>query len=171
MYGYVRPFILFKTKVMHTYETDHRNNRIDFAPKVDLGFMLITFFVFTTSLMEQKAFQLHVPDDDLSTTVQSPVSATITLTLQENGAVDYLEGSNEHILAKGTAYLYGNPSLRDYLINKRQRIIQQLGSDSQYTVLIQRTAQSNYKELIDVLDEMSITAISKYVLIEEKPRQ
>ncbi len=156
-------FILFKTKAMHTIETDHRNIRIDFAPMVDLGFLLITFFVFTTSLMEQKAFQLHVPDDDFSTTVQSPVSATITLTLKENGAVDYFEGSNEHILAKGTAYLYGNPSLRDHLINKRQRIIQHLGSDSQYTVLIQPTAQSNYKELIDVLDEMTITAISKYV--------
>lgn len=158
---------------MHTIETnaDHRTIRIDFAPMVDLGFLLITFFVFTTSLMEQKAFELHVPTDDSISTVQSPVSATITLTLQENGAVDYLEGSNEHILAKGTAYLYGNPSLRDHLLDKRQRIIQQLGSDNQYTVLIQPTQHSNYKELIDVLDEMTITAINKYVLIDERPRQ
>ena len=156
---------------MHTTETAHKNIHIDFAPMVDLGFLLITFFVFTTSMMEQKAFELHVPDNDSSSTVQSPLSATITLTLQENGAIDYLEGTNKHILAKGRAYLYGKPSLRDHLLDKRQRIIQQLGSDSQYTVLIQPTAQSNYKELIDVLDEMTITAISKYVLIEEKPRQ
>ncbi len=150
---------------------DKRTIRIDFAPMVDLGFLLISFFVFTTSLMEQKAFELHVPDDDSISTVQSPVSATITLTLKENGIVDYLEGNEQHILAKGTAYLYSNPSLRDLLLDKRQRIIQQLGSDSQYTVLIQPTKESNYKELIDVLDKMTINAISKYVLIEEKPRQ
>lgn len=158
---------------MHTIETnaDHRNIRIDFAPMVDLGFLLITFFVFTTSLMEQKAFELKVPQDDSNTTVQSPVSATITLTLKENGIVDYLEGNQQHILAKGTAYLYGKPSLRDHLMDKRQRIIQKLGSDSQYTVLIQPTKESNYKELIDVLDEMTITAINKYVLIDKRPRQ
>ena len=161
--------ISFKTTVMHAIETkdDQRNIRIDFAPLVDLGFLLITFFVFTTSLMQQKAFGLHIPDEGDS--VQSPVSATITLILRENGSVDYLEGNDQHILAKGTAYLYSKPSLRDHLQDKRQRIIGQLGSDSQYTVLIQPTDQSNYKELIDVLDELTITAIRKYVLIDAKP--
>jgi biopolymer transport protein ExbD len=54
-------------------------------------------------------------------------------------------------------------------LNKRQRIINQFGTDEQYTVLIQPTSNSNYKELVDVLDEMAITDIKKYVLLTDKP--
>ena len=131
--------------------TDKRVVRIDFAPMVDLGFLLITFFVFTTSLMEPKAFGLHVPDEGKGT--EAPLSATITLTLLENGRIDYMEGSEAHVLAKGSTHLYQQQLLRKHLLEKREHIIEQLGSDEQYTVLIQPTAQTNYKEMVDVLDE------------------
>jgi biopolymer transport protein ExbD len=165
------PAISYKTIVMSSIENknDKRTVGIDFAPMVDLGFLLITFFIYTTTLMEQKAFGLNVPAEGGFT--NSPVSSTITLTLKENGAVDYLEGNKEHILAEGTAYLYGKPSLRDHLINKRQRIISQSGNDSQYTVIIQPTVNTNYKEVVDVLDEMTITGINKYVLVDDKAKQ
>ncbi|MEJ8818053.1 ExbD/TolR family protein [Lacibacter sp. H407] len=145
---------------------DKRAVRIDFAPMVDLGFLLITFFVFTTSLMEPKAFGLHMPEDGIET--QAPLSATITLTLLENGRIDYLEGSEAHVLTKGSTHLYQQQSLRKHLLEKRERIIEQLGSDEQYTVLIQPTSQTNYKEMVDVLDEMTITGIKKYVLLQDK---
>ncbi|NCU05378.1 MAG: biopolymer transporter ExbD [Chitinophagaceae bacterium] len=144
-----------------------RNIRIDFAPMVDLGFLLITFFIFTTSLLEPKAFGLHLPDAGDGTL--SPLSSTITLTMHANGAVDYLEGNETNVLAKGTAFLYGKPSLREHLLEKRKRIIAQTGNDEQYTVVIKPTAQTNYKEVVDVLDEMTITGIKKYVLMDDKP--
>nr|WP_294902796.1 biopolymer transporter ExbD [uncultured Lacibacter sp.] len=143
-----------------------RNIRIDFAPMVDLGFLLITFFIFTTSLLEPKAFGLHLPDEGDGTL--SPLSSTITLTMHANGAVDYLEGNETNVLAKGTAFLYGKPSLREHLLEKRKRIIAQAGNDEQYTVLIKPTAQTNYKEVVDMLDEMTITGIKKYVLMDDK---
>jgi biopolymer transport protein ExbD len=142
------------------------NLRIDFAPMVDLGFLLITFFVFTSSLLEPKAFGLHVPDEGEG--VQSPLSATITLTMLANGRIDYLEGNETHVLAKGSTHLYEQQLLRKHLLDKRKRIIEQLGSDDQYTVLIQPTEQTNYKEIVDVLDEMTITGIKKYVLLQDK---
>ncbi len=142
------------------------NLRIDFAPMVDLGFLLITFFVFTSSLLEPKAFGLHVPDEGEG--VQSPLSATITLTMLANGRIDYLEGNETHVLAKGSTHLYEQQLLRKHLLDKHKRIIEQLGSDDQYTVLIQPTEQTNYKEIVDVLDEMTITGIKKYVLLQDK---
>jgi biopolymer transport protein ExbD len=159
---------LFKTTLMSAIEntSDQKVIRIDFAPMVDLGFLLITFFIFTTSLMEPKAFGLHVPDDGEG--VLAPLSATITLTLLENGRIDYLEGNDTHVLAKGSTHLYQQQSLRKHLLEKRNRIIEQLGSDEQYTVIIQPTAQTNYKEIVDVLDEMTITGIKKYVLMSDK---
>ena len=140
--------------------------RIDFAPMVDLGFLLITFFIFTTKMQESKAFGLHIPAEGEGTVIMN--SATITLTMKQNGVIDYMEGNEQNIIQKGTVVLYGKPSLRDQLINKRKRIIEQLGSDSNYTVLIQPSKFTNYKELIDVLDEMTINDIKKYVLLNEK---
>ena len=143
-----------------------QNIRIDFAPMVDLGFLLITFFIFTTQMQESKAFNLNMPADGNETEVME--STTITLTMKENGAVDYFEGTAANILRQGTVALYTQPSLRDQLIDKRKRILQQHGTDSNYTVLIQPTSYTNYKEVIDVLDEMIINDIKKYVLMDEK---
>jgi biopolymer transport protein ExbD len=153
---------------MNAIENDskRKNLQIDFAPMVDLGFLLITFFIFTTKMQENKAFGLNMPTDGEGTVTMN--SATITLTMKQNGVVDYIEGNEQNIIQKGTVALYGNPSLRDQLIDKRKRIIQQLGTDSNYTVLIQPTNFTNYKEIIDLLDEMTINDIKKYVLLDAK---
>jgi len=149
--------------------SDKRNLRIDFAPMVDLGFLLITFFIFTTKLTEAKAFKLNMPDDGMvNIHSNTPESATITLKLKDNGVVDYFEGFEEKPLKKGTLSLYAQNSVRTHLIDKRNRIIQKLGSDSNFVVLIQPSAKTSYKEVVDVLDEMQILAIGKYVLLDGK---
>jgi biopolymer transport protein ExbD len=162
-------FISFKTTGMNAIETKGKKTiNIDFAPMVDLGFLLITFFIFTTELSKPKAFGLHVPDD--SETIPNPPqtlnSATITLLMKENGAIDYFEGKEEAPIQKGTTNLYSNNSLRNLLIDKRNRIIRQHNTDSNYTVLIKPSVLTSYKELIDVLDEMKINDIKKYVLLD-----
>ena len=57
-------------------------------------------------------------------------------------------------------------ALRKLLIDKRQRIIQQLNTDSNYTVIIHPSSATSYKEIIDVLDEMKINDIRKYILLD-----
>ncbi len=55
----------------------HRNIRVDLTPMVDLGFLLITFFILTTSLEEQKEMKLFLPKDSPDKTL---VEASTTLT-------------------------------------------------------------------------------------------
>ncbi|HEX4959077.1 MAG TPA: biopolymer transporter ExbD [Lacibacter sp.] len=143
-----------------------RSFNIDFAPMVDLGFLLITFFIFTTELSKPKAFGLHVPDKGDGT--ESPESTTITLLMKENGSIDYFEGRKESPLQTGSTHLYQQTALRKLLINKKSRIIQQLNTDSNYTVIIHPSEATTYKEMIDVLDEMKINDIRKYVLMDTK---
>lgn len=154
---------------MNAIETKgKRAVNIDFAPMVDLGFLLITFFIFTTELSKPKAFGLHVPDDSnvIPDPPQTPHSATITLLMKENGIIDYFEGRKESPLQTGSTHLYQQTALRKLLINKRSRIIQQLNTDSNYTVIIHPSAATSYKEMIDILDEMKINDIRKYVLMD-----
>jgi biopolymer transport protein ExbD len=152
--------------------SDKRSLRIDFAPMVDLGFLLITFFIFTTKLTEAKAFKLNVPDDGIvEVDTQAPESTTITLQLKADGVVDYYEGREEKPLQKGTLSLYAQNTVRKQLMDKRNRIIRQHGSDSNYTVLIEPGIKTSYKEMIDVLDEMQILAIGKYALVEAKQQK
>jgi biopolymer transport protein ExbD len=152
--------------------SDKRSLRIDFAPMVDLGFLLITFFIFTTKLTETKAFKLNVPDDTVVVDgTQAPESTTITLQLKGGGIVDYYEGREEKPLQKGTLSLYAQNTVRKQLMYKRNRIIQQFGSDSNYTVLIEPGIKTSYKEMIDVLDEMQILAIGKYALVDAKKQK
>lgn len=153
---------------MNVIETKGKKTiNIDFAPMVDLGFLLITFFIFTTELSKPKAFKLSVPDDSAIIN-ETPEKSTITLVMKENGVIDYYEGFEEKPLQTGTVGLYTQPSLRDHLINKRKRIIEQVGSDSNYTVIIKPAVETSYKEIVDVLDEMQINVIKKYVLLDDK---
>lgn len=153
---------------MNAIETKGKKTiQIDFAPMVDLGFLLITFFIFTTELSKPKAFGLNVPDDkNVIDSSEAFETQTITLKLTEKGVVDYFEGREERPLQKGIVSLYSFPSVRDQLIDKRRRIIQAVGHDSNYTVIIQPSDITSYKELIDVLDEMKINDIKKYVLVD-----
>ncbi|HLP36429.1 biopolymer transporter ExbD [Lacibacter sp.] len=150
-------------------QTNKRSLKIDFAPMVDLGFLLITFFIFTTKLTEAKAFKLNMPDDGpVEIHTNTPESATITLQLKGDGIVDYYEGFEQKPLQKGTLALYAHNSVRTHLIDKRNRILQKIGTDSNYVVLIEPTKKTSYKEIIDVLDEMKILDINKYVLLDGK---
>lgn len=156
-----------ETTVMNTIAPGHEQQlRIDFAPMVDLGFLLITFFIFTTQLQQPHATQLHVPDDGDSSL--APLSSTVQLTLKERGQIHYREGSETNVLSSGILHLYKGHELRNLLLEKRQRLLQLTGSDKQYTVLIQPTTATHYKELVDVLDEMTICGIKKYVLLDTK---
>jgi biopolymer transport protein ExbD len=141
--------------------------RIDFAPLVDLGFLLITFFIFTTHLQQPQAMQLHVPEDGPPT--NAPLSSTITLTLKEQGMIFFREGNEMRILASGNINLYRNHELRTLLLNKRNRLLQENGTDKHFTVLIEPTSATHYKELVDVFDEMTICGIKKFVLMNTMP--
>jgi len=136
--------------------------RVDLTPMVDLGFLLISFFMFTTTLTTPQAMRLTMPDKAVP--VDSPTTAAAaTLTLRPSAdGVRYVEG----VGPSRQAFLNHAPSVRDEILRFQER----LSHDSRFTkndmvVLIQPGDEASYGSLIGVLDEMLICGVKRYMIV------
>src|ERR1700674_102397 len=93
------------------------SSRVDLTPMVDLGFLLITFFIFTTTMSQPTAMRLILPKDvpDKDKTLEK-ASAVITLMLGADNRVYYYEGDDPTTLKPSDF-----KSIRDVILDKKRR--------------------------------------------------
>jgi biopolymer transport protein ExbD len=136
---------------------------IDMTPLVDLGFLLITFFIFTATLSEPMATQLFMPADGPAS--NSPESASLTVLLDKDNRIYYYEGKWENAAAKGLQTTTYN--LQDGLgaiIRQKQKA---LGDrKKELMLMIKPLEASTYSNVINVLDEVQINAMKHYAIME-----
>ncbi len=135
-----------------------QSTRIDLTPMVDLGFLLITFFIFTTSLCQPHTMSLSMP---LDSPIQMPISETGALTIipVSNGNVYFYEGKLDKTgsnLQKRNSHV-----LRNILIEKKKNT-----PPGKLFIIIKPTKSSTYKDLVNVLDEMLINQIKSYSITD-----
>jgi biopolymer transport protein ExbD len=138
------------------------STKVDLTPMVDLGFLLITFFVFTTSISKPTAISLIMPHDSKDSTSTSE-SKTISLVLAGKDKIYYYNGDS--IYNVHTTH-YASSGLRLVLMKKKITVKNKFGDASEMVVLIKPTANAIYKNIVDVLDEMEINQITRYVLMD-----
>lgn len=141
------------------------STRIDLTPMVDLGFLLITFFIFTTTMSQANAMKVIVPadNDSISKTPKTPAEKTISLLLGGNDKVFYYHGTAIDQLNETD---YSSNGLRQVLMQKQKNVAAAFPLKPGITVLIKPLTSSSYKNIVDVLDEMNINLIKTYVLQE-----
>jgi biopolymer transport protein ExbD len=147
--------------------------KIDMTPMVDLGFLLITFFVFTTTISSPTVTDLFMPNDNY---IKNPStladSYALTVLLDEKNQLYYYEGNWEN--AKHTQSIFKtNFSVSSGLgevIRKKQ---QELDRNKRLPegrkglmLLIKPSSLSVYRNLIDALDEALINEVKKYAILE-----
>jgi biopolymer transport protein ExbD len=145
-------------------KTKKTSLRIDLTPMVDLGFLLISFFVFTTTLSQPKAMKLAMPNDR-NIKDSSKVEETKTLNLiltANNDAYAYIGSELNRIKNIGS----NSTAMRDAIIQKKNELRNIYGSDSGMIVLIKPTSYSTYANVVHALDEMLICDIKTYMLMD-----
>jgi len=150
------------------------STRIDMTPMVDLGFLLITFFIFTATMSTPNTMRLIMPKDEKDPEKQTEVkqSGALTILMGRNNEIYYYEGQMEADGSnfKSTTY----KELRE-VIQKKRKDVMQLGRslgyhkdslDRDMVVVIKPNSDATYKNTVDVLDEMTINNIQRFALVD-----
>ena len=148
---------------IHPSSSDKKKQmpKVDLTPMVDLGFLLITFFVFTTTMTEGHVMKLNTPKN--GPPVQTGERKTLNLILGADDKLLYYEGNDS--LQVRTAD-YSATGLRRVITEKKQQVRKDFGYDSLAVFLIKPTNYSSYKNLVDVMDEMLISDVSTYMIAD-----
>jgi biopolymer transport protein ExbD len=135
-----------------------KSTKVDLTPMVDLGFLLITFFVFTTTMSTTTAMGMVTPKEDTTIETEIPESTVITVIPAANDKLYYYEG-NESSHLKTTNY---SPSgLRKLLLDKKEKV-EANGKDA--ILIIKPSKFSSFKNMVNVIDESKICMYKRYFL-------
>ncbi|MBL7826811.1 MAG: biopolymer transporter ExbD [Saprospiraceae bacterium] len=148
---------------------------IDFTPMVDLGFLLITFFMLSTTLAKPTLMAVVMPDAK-GAPEPTKASKALTLLLGANDRVFWYEGLETDHLDSTT---FDDAGLRQVILNKMDQLQSTFGlqayndpksgtekQGSYLNVLIKPLPNSTYKNLVDALDEMNICRVRYYCILD-----
>lgn len=163
------------------------STRVDMTPMVDLGFLLITFFVFTATMSEPTTLDLNMPKDIKDKKEQTEVkeSGVLSVMLGKEDVVYYYEGKLKEDGSNFQSTSF--KGIRDIIIKKRQEVIDRYKqrpdpeceakmakegkpisncADRDFVVIIKPTKDATYKNTVDILDEMTINQVRTYAMVK-----
>jgi biopolymer transport protein ExbD len=155
-----------KLRVARKIKTTCKAVRIDMTPMVDLGFLLITFFIFTTEISQPAVTHLNMPHDGPSIGIAYSKSLTILL-----------NGSNKIFYYYGTEFFSNNHQMYQTsfdeskglgkVIRQKQLELQNRHIDkTELVILIKPGNESSYRDFVAALDEMLINKVTRYAVVD-----
>ncbi|HEU4575746.1 MAG TPA: biopolymer transporter ExbD [Chitinophagaceae bacterium] len=166
------------------------STRVDMTPMVDLGFLLITFFIFTTTMSTPSTMDLYMPKDTKKDEEQNKAkeSGALTILLAKDNTIYYYEGQ----LAPDASNFQSTnfKGIRDVIINKRKEVManhvhdascekiwaENKGDknsclDRDFVVIIKPDDDATYKNTVDILDEMTINGVKRFAMVDLFPQE
>jgi biopolymer transport protein ExbD len=169
------------------------STRVDMTPMVDLGFLLITFFIFTATMSSPTAMDLNMPKDVKDPNQQTEVkqSGVLSILLGKANQVYYYEGQLEIGEGKNNFKTSTYKEIRKVILDKKKDVIsrhvhndaicnperesakkkgdpnwQDACKDVDFVVILKPTADASYKNTVDMLDEMTINQVKRYAMVK-----
>ncbi len=140
------------------------STKIDMTPMVDLAFLLITFFMLTTTFNKPQTMEISMPDkSDKKVEQFVPESRTITFILGKNDQVYWYAGDNTPGAKVQQVEMRSTAAIRKVILENTKQVLEKTNKDM--IVIIKALDNSKYQNLVDILDEMHITNQSMYAIV------
>lgn len=133
------------------------STKIDMTPMVDLAFLLLTFFILTTSFNKARVMALTMPEQPQDSTSIPRImdKDVMNVVLAENDKVYWWMGLEPSAASTN----YSREGVRKILLEKRN-------ANPDLMVLIKPKDNSKYENIIDILDEIEITNMKRYAIVD-----
>ena len=147
--------------------------KVDLTAMVDLAFLLITFFMLTTSLSKPQSMDLGLPDKEDTgpkTDIKVDQKRTMTIILGDNSQLKWFHGLIESPEPNGApqSSTYGKEGIRKELLKRVVSVPQVTGDKEKgLIVIIKPTKKATYRNLVDILDEMAICKVPTYAIVND----
>ncbi len=123
--------------------------RVDMTPLVDVAFLLLTFFMLTTSMTRPQTKEINIPPDS-GVTVPVPERNLLNLLVDEHG---------------GIYWAIGMQSPRKIeLVNLRSLLRERLTENPRIIALVKVDRKGTYQTLVNIMDELSLANITRLSL-------
>ena len=147
-----------------------QNTRVDMTPMVDLGFLLITFFMFTTTFSKPNVMDLGLPakpkENQKPPDTEIKLSNSISILLGKDNKIFWHQQDNTSLT---DATLNETSFDREGIRNVRKQAKARAADVTKFTVIIKPTDDAVYRNFVDILDEMAITKSEQYGVTDPKP--
>lgn len=145
--------------------------RIDMTPMVDLGFLLITFFMFTTNFTKPNVMDLGLPaKDHTPNLIPPPINIDpknqITFIIGKDNRVFYHQEAKEDL---NTNNLKETNFSGVYISKIISEAYKKAPKKEIFTIIVKPTDDSNYKNFVDMLDNIAISKKERYGVTDIKP--
>lgn len=156
-----------------------QNSKVDLTAMVDLAFLLITFFMLTTSLSKPQSMNLGLPDKKEDDKPQKDIKVdqkrTMTIILGADNKIKWFHGLLATPEAGGapTEAVYGKEGIRKEILKRVKSVAEYCAAKpgskpgDGLIVIIKPTKKANYRNLVDILDEMAICSVPTYAIVND----
>ena len=134
-----------------------QSTRIDMTPMVDLAFLLLTFFILTTTFLKPTIIKLTMPEPaaDPARLPMLKEKNAFSVVLAEDDKIYWWIGLD----APASPTNYSKDGIRKILLEESK-------ANPDLMVLIKPMEKSRYENIVDILDEVGITKIERYAIVK-----
>jgi biopolymer transport protein ExbD len=127
------------------------------TPMVDLAFLLLTFFILTTTFNKPYMMPLTMPEPVVDPRLVPDIAPknVLNLALAENNKVYWWIG----LAAPATLTNYSKDGIRKILLETTK-------GNPKLMVLIKPMDKAKYANIVDVLDEITITNTQRFAIVD-----
>ncbi|MFB9080347.1 ExbD/TolR family protein [Flavobacterium procerum] len=153
------------------------NSIVDLTAMVSVSFLLIIFFMVAAELRKPKVMDLSLPTpsseefDCVLHCYPTGANRTITVLLDDKDKIITYFGNLYTLIENPKKIDYGKDGIRKELFQKNKSIREYSAAigrpKSGAIVIIKPSKKSNFKNLVDILDEMAIAGIDTYAIVND----